>query len=87
MFNETRGIIPWFINNPVAANLLLMLVIVLGVFQLTTIRKEAFPSIEPNKITVTISYSSGSAQQAEELLASKIEDQLREVSGIDSVTS
>ncbi len=87
MSSATRGIIPWFIANPVAANLLLMLVIVLGAFQLTSLRKEAFPSMEPNKITVSVSYSSGSAQQAEEGLAIKIEDQLEDVSGIDTITS
>lgn len=83
----TKGIIPWFVSNPVAANLLLMLVIVLGVWQLTTLRKEAFPSMDPHSINVSVSYSSGSAQQAEEGLAIKIEDQLEDVSGIDSVTS
>ncbi len=85
--NTTKGIIPWFVSNPVAANLLLMLVIVLGVWQLTTLRKEAFPSMEPHAINVSVSYSSGSAQQAEEGLAIKIEDQLEDVSGIDTVTS
>ncbi len=83
----TKGIIPWFVSNPVAANLLLMLVIVLGAWQLTTLRKEAFPSMDPHSINVSVSYSSGSAQQAEEGLAIKIEDQLEDVSGIDSVTS
>lgn len=83
----TKGIIAWFVSNPVAANLLLMLVIVLGAWQLTTLRKEAFPSMDPHSINVSISYSSGSAQQAEEGLAIKIEDQLEDISGIDSVTS
>ena len=87
MHNTTRGIIPWFVSNPVAANLLLILVIVLGAVQLTSLQKEAFPSMEPHSITVSVTYSSGSAQQAEEGLAIKIEDQLEDVSGIDSITS
>jgi multidrug efflux pump subunit AcrB len=87
MHNQTRGIIPWFIANPVAANLLLMLVIVLGVIQMGSLRKEAFPSMEPDSITVSVSYTSGSAQQAEEGLAIKIEDQLENVTGIKTITS
>jgi multidrug efflux pump subunit AcrB len=87
MHNETRGIIPWFVANPVAANLLLMLVIVLGAIQLTSLRKEAFPSMEPNSINVSVTYNSGSAQQAEEGLAIKIEDQLEDVTGIDTISS
>ena len=87
MSSTSRGIIPWFVGNPVAANLLLMLVIVLGAIQMTTLRKEAFPSMEPHSINVSVSYSSGSALQAEEGLAIKIEDQLEDVSGIDTITS
>jgi len=82
-----RGIIPWFVSNPVAANLLLILVMALGVMQMGSLRKEAFPSLEPHSMTVSVSYSSGSAQQAEEGIAIKIEDQLEGVSGIDSITS
>jgi len=87
MHNEKRGIIPWFIANQVAANLLLVLFIVLGIMQMTTLRKEAFPSMEPHSMTVSVSYNSGSAQLAEEGLAIKIEDQLENVTGIDSITS
>jgi len=43
--------------------------------------------MDPHSINVSVSYSSGSALQAEEGLAIKIEDQLEDVSGIDSVTS
>ncbi|WP_036682874.1 efflux RND transporter permease subunit [Pelobacter seleniigenes] len=87
MNNVKRGIIPWFATNPVAANLLLMLVIVLGVMATGNIRKEAFPSMEPDRLTISITYDSGSAKQSEEGLAIKIEDQLEEVNGIKSITS
>lgn len=87
MHNTTRGIIPWFVANPVTANLLMMLVIVLGIIQMTSLRKEAFPSMEPDSITISVSYASGSAQQAEEGLAMKIEDQLEDITGISSITS
>ncbi len=87
MSSVRRGIIPWFARNSVAANLLLILVILLGVMASGKIRKEAFPSLEPDSLTVSISYDSGSAKQSEEGLAIKIEDQLEDVSGIKSVTS
>ncbi|RJP74758.1 MAG: efflux RND transporter permease subunit [Desulfobacteraceae bacterium] len=82
-----RGIIPWFATNPVAANLLLLLIIVLGVLQMGSLRKEAFPSLSPNSLTVSVTYDSGSARQSEEGLSIKIEDQLEEVIGIKSITS
>jgi multidrug efflux pump subunit AcrB len=87
MNNNVRGIIPWFATNPVAANLLLVLILLLGMFQMGNLRKEAFPSMEPDRLTVSVVYESGSAKQSEEGLAIKIEDQLEDVTGIKSITS
>jgi len=84
---SSRGPISWFASNPVAANLLMILVIVLGVIEAGQLRKEAFPSQDPDSITISVSYDSGSAKQSEEGIAIKIEDQLLDVTGIKSVTS
>lgn len=82
-----RGIIPWFARNPVAANLLMVLVIALGAIALGSLQKEAFPSMEPDSLTISVAYDSGSAKQSEEGLAIKIEDALEGVTGIDLITS
>lgn len=81
------GIIPWFAANPVAANLLMLLVVALGVIQAGSLRKEAFPSMEPDSINISVSYDSGSAKLTEEGLAIKIEEQLENVTGIKTITS
>jgi len=81
------GVIGWFAHNPVAANLLLILVIALGIFQMGDLRREAFPSMEPDSISISVSYNSGSAEQSEEGIAIKIEEALEGVIGIESVTS
>ena len=86
-FTPDRGIVAWFASNSVAANLLMILVILLGVFSLSSLRREAFPSIAPDTINISIKYDSGSAKQSEEGLAMKIEEQLEGVSGIKSITS
>tara|TARA_R110002049_G_scaffold305176_1_gene501454 strand:+ start:1090 stop:4257 length:3168 start_codon:yes stop_codon:yes gene_type:complete len=85
--NSNGGIIAWFANNSVAANLLMILVVLLGIFEMGSLRKEAFPSRDPDSISISISYTSGSAQQSEEGLAIKIEDQLEDVTGIKTITS
>ena len=89
MANDTGkgGIIRWFAANPVAANLLMILVVILGIMETGSIRKEAFPSIEPDSISISVSYNSGSATQSEEGLAIKIEEQLEDVIGIKTITS
>ncbi|MCL1126564.1 efflux RND transporter permease subunit [Shewanella surugensis] len=84
---EQTGIIAWFARNAVAANLLLISVIILGILSLYSLRKEVFPSIEPRFITVSVSYYSGNAKQAEEGIAIKIENALETVTGIKRITS
>lgn len=87
MSSGHRGIIAWFAANPVAANLLMTLIIVLGLIQMGSLRKEAFPSMAPDSLTISVTYDSGSAQQSEEGIAIKIEDQLEGVTGIESISS
>ncbi len=84
---KLTGIIPWFANNPVAANLLMLLMILAGLMTAGDLRKEAFPEGDPRFLTVSVEYKSGSAQQSEEGIAIKIEDALEGVTGIESVTS
>ncbi len=79
--------IAWFAQNSVAANLLLFTVLVLGVLSINNLRKESFPSIEPDNIRVSVVYDSGEAKQAEEGIAIKIEEALETVAGIKRVTS
>ncbi|QHJ13062.1 Multidrug/solvent efflux pump membrane transporter MepB [Paraglaciecola mesophila] len=85
--NPLQGTIAWFANNSVAANLLLVSMIVLGIMSLSTLRKEAFPSLEPDTISVSVVYDSGDALQAEEGIALKIEEALETVPGIKRITS
>lgn len=84
---QARGIIPWFANNPVAANLFLVLVIALGVINMGDINREAFPSLTPNQVSVSIKYDSGSAQSGEEGVAIPMEQALQDVLGIKTLTT
>lgn len=81
------GIIGWFAANPVAANLLMLIVILLGAMEVDNLRKEAFPGREPDRLTISVSYDSGSARLSEEGLAIKIEERLDGVDGIRSIQS
>lgn len=81
------GIIGWFAANSVAANLLLLSVIALGLLSLDSIRKEAFPSLEPDSIRVSVIYDGGTPSMAEEGIALKIEEALETVPGIKRMTS
>jgi multidrug efflux pump subunit AcrB len=85
--NQHKGIIAWFANNSVAANLLMVSLIVLGLVSMNDIRKEAFPSMDPRFVTISMVYESGDAEQAEEGIAIKIENALEAIPGIKRITS
>ncbi|TDO99846.1 efflux RND transporter permease subunit [Marinomonas balearica] len=84
---QHRGIIPWFAANPVAANLLMLLVIALGIINVGSLNKKSFPTLPPNGIDVSVSYDSGSAKANEESIAIPIEQKLQSVEGIKNMMS
>lgn len=86
MQRET-GIIAWFTRNRVAANLLMFLIIVAGIAAVFSIRKQMFPTIEPNTIMVRVMYPGAAPQEVEQGVIIRIEDAIDEVEGIKRITS
>ncbi|MBO1256676.1 efflux RND transporter permease subunit [Alteromonas sp. 5E99-2] len=84
---NNKNPIEWFIDNPIAANLLLIGVIIVGLFSLGDIRKEAFPSLEPDSLTISINFDSGDPLQAEEGITIKVENAIEMIPGIKRITS
>lgn len=81
------GIITWFAGNSVAANLLMLCIIILGLLSVNDLRKEAFPPWPADTVTVRVAYDSGDAKLSEEGIAVKIEEALANVQGIKRITS
>ncbi|MBL6734289.1 MAG: efflux RND transporter permease subunit [Shewanellaceae bacterium] len=81
------GIMAWFASNPVAANLLMLFIIVGGLFSAFTINKEIFPTLELNMIHVIVPYPSGSPEEIETSILIKIEEEIKDINGIEEVTS
>ncbi|MEO1679553.1 MAG: efflux RND transporter permease subunit [Pseudomonadota bacterium] len=77
----------WFIRNPVAANLLMGLILFLGVLTLFSIRIEGFPRVPPESVEITVEYPGATAAQVDELVTRKIEQSLEGVRGVRSITS
>ncbi len=82
-----RGWIAWFARNPVAANLLMAMILISGLMTTLNLRVEAFPPLPPKSVSISVDYDSGSASAAEEGLAIKLEEALQGVQGIKKVSS
>lgn len=79
--------IAWFAHNPVAANLLLVLTFTGGILSLVTIKKEVFPEVEADTISVSMVYLGAAPEEVEEGVCIKIEEALQGVEGIKRMRS
>lgn len=77
----------WFIRNPVAANLMMALILFLGVQTIFSIRIEGFPRIPPENVVITIEYPGATAAQVDELVTQKVEQALEGVRGVRTITA
>ena len=82
-----KSIIRWFITNTVAANLLMIFIIIAGYFTLSRLRMEVFPDIAIPIINVSVLYPGASPEDIEESICVKIEEQVQGVNGIKKITS
>ena len=82
--NTTKqtGLIAYFANNSVAANLMMFFIIVMGLISYFTIQRQMFPNIEVNYITVNANYPGASPQEIEESILIKIEESLKDITEI-----
>ncbi len=77
-----KGIIAWFAANHVAANLLMVFIIVAGLISVFTIRKQTTPDFELNTIQVRVAYLGAAPQEVEEGVVVKVEEAIQDVKGI-----
>ncbi len=80
-------IIAWFVDNPVAANLMMWIFIAGGVIALLTMHKEEFPNIEPGVILVQVPYLGAAPEEVEQAVCIRIEEAVEGVEGIDYMQS
>ncbi len=77
----------WFTRNPVAANLLTLVVLIAGLFTIQSIRIEGFPAIPPNSVTITTLYPGASAEQVDRGISRKMARALEEMPGVKKTST
>jgi multidrug efflux pump subunit AcrB len=84
---KQTGWLAWFARNPVAANLLMVTLLVVGIINALDMRTEGFPTVDPNQVMISVDFEGGSPEVVEEGVAAKIEEALQGVGGIKNITS
>ena len=87
--NETqhRGIIAWFATNPVAANLLMLVIIGVGLLSGFNIKRTMMPEFEIDIIEITMAYPGAAPEEVEQGIVLRIEEALSDLEGIKRIES
>ena len=84
---DIRGILAWFAANPVAANLMMLLIIVAGTISAVSIKKAIMPQFETNTIRIRVPYLGAAPEEVEEGVILRIEEALQGLNGIKHINS
>jgi multidrug efflux pump subunit AcrB len=76
------GLLAWFAGNPVAANLLMLLILAGGVLGIIDVDKEVFPRFSPHQIQIRAIFPGAGPSEIEESVCIPIEEAIHDVRGI-----
>lgn len=84
---EKKGVLSWFANNHVAANLLMMMILVGGVISLFMVTIEIFPDTSADIIQVSVPYLGASPDEVEQGVILRVEEAVAGIEGIKRLRS
>ncbi len=83
-----KGVIAWFCRNGVAANLLMVSILVAGFWaSRMSIPTEVFPEFELDIVQIGVVYRGATPAEVEESIVVKIEEAIQDLEGIKEITS
>ncbi|MEE4659722.1 MAG: efflux RND transporter permease subunit [Halieaceae bacterium] len=82
-----KGIIPWFATNPVAANLLMVVIVAVGLLTAVNIKRTMFPEFEVDVIDIVVPYPGAAPEEVEAGIVLRVEEALSDIEGIKRIES
>ncbi|MBT3736823.1 MAG: efflux RND transporter permease subunit, partial [Gammaproteobacteria bacterium] len=82
-----KSAIAWFANNHIAANLLLVLIVLSGLVAIPNMPQKSFPDIDVPIINVTVAYLGAAPEEVEQGVCIRIEEELEGIDGIEKISS
>jgi multidrug efflux pump subunit AcrB len=82
-----KALIRFFVERHLLANLLIVTIILLGLASATRIKRDAWPDVDLDELIITTRYPGASPEDVELNVTNKLEDELKNVDGIDEMTS
>ncbi len=85
--SRPKGAIAWMAGHTVAANLLMVVILVGGLILGSRIEKEVFPDYELDLVSITVPYPGASPEEVERGIVLAIEEAVQGLEGIKEVTA
>ncbi len=85
--DHQRGPIAWMAGNSVAANLLMMVLLVGGFITGLYVKQEVFPEFDLDMVVVAIAYPGASPEEVESGIVLAVEEAVQNLDGIDEIRS
>jgi multidrug efflux pump subunit AcrB len=85
--NIKKGPIAWMAGHSVAANLLMLVLLIGGIVLAYNIKKEVFPYFDMDMVRITVPYPGASPQEVEQSILLAIEEAVEGLEGADEVRS
>lgn len=82
---QHRGIVAWWAQNSVAANLLMVVTFIMGVIGFTGLEREVFPSPKQNGAVVSILWPGASPSDVEDQIVTRIEEVMADLDGLEEM--
>ena len=83
-----NGLIEWFARNRVAANLLMVFIILMGVNGIVNrLPVEVFPDFAPDEVEIRVTYRGATPEQMEESIIIPLENIIADLPGIEEIQS
>ncbi|MDG2384784.1 MAG: efflux RND transporter permease subunit [Pirellulaceae bacterium] len=84
---QRAGPIAWMVRNPIAANLLMAILLGGGIWAAVMVQKEVFPETQLDIVDVRVSYPGSAPAEVEQGILRPIENAVRSVEGIQRILS
>jgi multidrug efflux pump subunit AcrB len=84
---KSRGAIAWMTKNPVAANILMLFLLIGGLISALNIKQEVFPEFTIDEVVITVPYPGASPEEVEQGVVLPVEEAIQDIEGIKKVTS
>jgi multidrug efflux pump subunit AcrB len=81
------GPIRWFVANPIAANLLMVFLLIGGALALPALDKQFFPEFELNMVSISMPYRGAGPGEVEEQICVRIEEAVHDLNGVKEIRS